>query len=346
MKTKPFLKITFLNDLKKSLAEVLSANRFGKVNHVFVGIGLVIVLLMSLCLLGGFAAGSLFVSMIPNSSATITQTFTPTNTSTATLTFTPTRTFTPTETPTATITPSPTITYTPTITSTPTITPTPTATLHSITNGACIPKDTKREIGYVKEIVDGGTILVDIGGVEYRVRYIGINAPDFGEFEKYSSVQNGYLVLEKQVLLIKDVSETDKYDRLLRYVVIGDIFVNDFLVRWGFAESANYAPDTACSSSFADAQNQAKFSNFGLWMPTPTLITRSNPIIPSDPTSAPAPAQPSDGGDCICSRDYNCSDFTTHDAAQACFESCGGSPAYNWSGLDRDRDGLACEWLP
>ncbi len=46
---------------------------------------------------------------------------------------------------------------------------------------------------------------------------------------------------------------------------------------------------------------------------------------------------------CDCARDYNCSDFTTHAAAQSCYVSCGGN---NWSGLDRDNDGNACESLP
>ncbi len=37
---------------------------------------------------------------------------------------------------------------------------------------------------------------------------------------------NANLVLQKSVILIQDVSETDPYDRLLRYVIVDDIFVN------------------------------------------------------------------------------------------------------------------------
>jgi hypothetical protein len=75
--------------------------------------------------------------------------------------------------------------------------------------------------------------------------------------------------------------------------------------------------------------------------PPPTNPPPTNP----PPTSQPPTTQPPSGV-CNCSIDYNCSDFATHKEAQECFESCGGSPAYNWSGLDRDRNGIACESLP
>jgi hypothetical protein len=44
--------------------------------------------------------------------------------------------------------------------------------------------------------------------------------------------------------------------------------------------------------------------------------------------------------------DVNCSDFSTHAAAQAWFAQHGGSPSNDVAGLDRDHDGLACESLP
>lgn len=45
------------------------------------------------------------------------------------------------------------------------------------------------------------------------------------------------LVEGKQTRLEKDVSETDKYDRLLRYSWLGNVMVNDYLVRQGFAQA-------------------------------------------------------------------------------------------------------------
>lgn len=43
--------------------------------------------------------------------------------------------------------------------------------------------------------------------------------------------------------------------------------------------------------------------------------------------------------------DYDCSDFATQDEAQSFFISEGG-PSEDFHGLDRDKDGDACETLP
>ena len=73
--------------------------------------------------------------------------------------------------------------------------------------------------------------------------------------------------------------------------------------------------------------------------PSPTGATRSGQIWF---TNTPAPAS----RHCYCSRDYDCNDFNTQRQAQQCFDSCGGSRTYNWSRLDADHDGRACESLP
>lgn len=52
------------------------------------------------------------------------------------------------------------------------------------------------------------------------------------------------------------------------------------------------------------------------------------------------------GKDYICSSNiYNCSDFVTQAEAQRAYETCGG-PSNDVHGLDRDKDGVACESLP
>ena len=45
-------------------------------------------------------------------------------------------------------------------------------------------------------------------------------------------------------------------------------------------------------------------------------------------------------------QDRNCDDFATQADAQAYFVANGGSAANNFDGLDRDRDGFACEDRP
>lgn len=53
---------------------------------------------------------------------------------------------------------------------------------------------------------------------------------------------------------------------------------------------------------------------------------------------------PPQSSDCS-SNVYNCSDFSIHSEAQAVFDACGGV-GNDVHGLDRDKDGIACESLP
>ena len=154
---------------------------------------------------------------------------------------------------------------------------------------SCVPKDTKAEYGEVINVIDGDTIDVRIGDEDYRVRYIGIDTPEYEEtFGTDSRVKNSELVERKWVLLVKDVSEVDRYDRLLRYVFAGDVFVNHELVYTGFAEAKAYPPDTACHSIFQSAEYHAISTSIGMWKPPPTPFPTAKPTVPAkQPTSAP-----------------------------------------------------------
>ncbi len=78
------------------------------------------------------------------------------------------------------------------------------------------------------------------------------------------------LLSGKEVILQKDVSETDKYKRILRYVFLplpdGRIlFVNDYLVREGFAKVLTYPPDVKFNEQFRQAERKARENGIGLW---------------------------------------------------------------------------------
>lgn len=129
------------------------------------------------------------------------------------------------------------------------------------------------EVALVTRAIDGDTIEISGGKI---VRYIGIDAPEVSKGEECFSDQakrkNEELVLNREVELIKDISETDKYGRLLRYVYLNDIdgdsqkvFVNDYLVREGFAKAANYPPDETFAQEFKQAEREAFEENKGLW---------------------------------------------------------------------------------
>ena len=137
----------------------------------------------------------------------------------------------------------------------------------------------KVETALVTRVIDGDTIEIEGG---QRVRYIGIDTPEKGEyFFEEATAKNAGLVLGKEVRLEKDVSETDKYGRLLRYVYVGDLFVNAELVRLGYAREAYYPPDTKYCDEFLRLEKYAVASDLGIHnepipeKPTPSLSTPS-----------------------------------------------------------------------
>lgn len=127
---------------------------------------------------------------------------------------------------------------------------------------------------YVTKVIDGDTIELQNG---QRVRLLGIDTPEtkdprrpVGCFGKEASNKTKNLIEGKLVILQKDVSETDKYKRLLRYIFLpldnGQIlFVNDYLVREGFAKALTYPPDVKYNEQFREAERQARDGNKGLW---------------------------------------------------------------------------------
>lgn len=128
----------------------------------------------------------------------------------------------------------------------------------------------------VSKVVDGDTIKVKVGGEEKTVRFIGINTPETVDprrkvecFGKEASNETRRLLEGKEVVLEKDINETDKYGRLLRYIYLkeegGVIFVNDYLVREGFAYSSSYPPDVKYQERLNQAQEEARLANKGLW---------------------------------------------------------------------------------
>lgn len=141
-----------------------------------------------------------------------------------------------------------------------------------------------RTVAQVTRVVDGDTIDVDIDGQTYRVRYIGIDTPEtvdprrpVGCFGREASQRNRELVDGKTVELEKDVSETDDFGRLLRYVWLGQEMVNATLVREGYAVSSTYPPDVKYQDLFLSLQREAQQAGRGLWSacagPSPTPVT-------------------------------------------------------------------------
>jgi len=142
----------------------------------------------------------------------------------------------------------------------------------------------KRVKAKVIDVIDGDTIKVIIEGEEYSVRYIGVDSPEvqYGEWMgKEAFEANTNLVFGKDVYLERDVSETDRYNRLLRYVFLEDgTFVNAELVRLGVARAIAYPPDTKYQPIFEEMEQDARDEIIGIWK------TTSTPEVTDTPTSS------------------------------------------------------------
>lgn len=135
-------------------------------------------------------------------------------------------------------------------------------------NSACIPANPSKK-GRVLDVLDGNTIKVIIDGLTYVVRYIGVETPTNPIYTKLAAQANGKLVFAKEVTLVADVTEKDANGRLLRYVKVGDTFVNLELIQKGLATTLDSNPNSACASVFMSAEQTAHSGNVGLWKPTP-----------------------------------------------------------------------------
>ena len=127
------------------------------------------------------------------------------------------------------------------------------------------------EVAQVVSVVDGDTIKVRIDGIEETVRYIGIDTPEpyrDGEPACYSqeaTEQNRAYVADKEIRLVPDEENRDRFDRLLRYVYVDDVFVNQELIEQGFATTLSIRPNTQFASDLTNAQTTARAEGRGLW---------------------------------------------------------------------------------
>ncbi|MGH8923840.1 MAG: thermonuclease family protein, partial [Acidimicrobiia bacterium] len=122
---------------------------------------------------------------------------------------------------------------------------------------------------------DGVTIRVLVpDGSEEPVRLIGIDAPEDGSLldQKATAFLEG-LALEEEVRLLIDVNDRDRLGRLLRYVYVDDVFVNEEMVRAGMAIAKRYEPDTAMASILKAAQSGAEQASLGLFSADLTTTT-------------------------------------------------------------------------
>ena len=175
----------------------------------------------------------------------------------------------------------------------------------------------------VTRVIDGDTIEIEGGE---RVRFVCINTPEVGEYI-YLEAKNFVtdILLYKEVKLVKDVTDRDRYGRLLRYIYLEDgTFVNEQIVRVGYGVAYPYGADTKYCPLIENAEREAREDEIGIWA-----------IEEEEPEEEP-------DTEYVCSSNvYNCGDFSSCSEAMNVFNYCSG----DIHKLDGDDDGIPCESL-
>ena len=129
-------------------------------------------------------------------------------------------------------------------------------------DGRCGPSS-----GTVARVVDGDTIELESGE---KIRYLMVDTPESTtEVECYGPEAkefNASLVEGKEIELTYDVDCTDRFDRTLAYVTVGDREVNALLVERGFACMLYIPPNGEDrADEFESLEAVAEAENRGLW---------------------------------------------------------------------------------
>ncbi|TJY66053.1 nuclease [Sphingobacterium alkalisoli] len=127
---------------------------------------------------------------------------------------------------------------------------------------------------YVTKVIDGDTFWVDNGRQTFKVRFIGIDAPETrnsrwkekGHYAKEAKEYVRFKTEHQWVRLEFDVQSVDRYKRQLAYIYLEDnTFLNATLVEQGYAVVDTYPPNVKYAELFTNLQKQARKKKRGLW---------------------------------------------------------------------------------
>ena len=256
---------------------------------------------------------------------------------------------------------------------------TPVTVVQTLPQESSVTTETQQDMALVVKVSDGDTIRVRYMGQEYPVRLIGIETPEINHpfepvqcFGPEAKAQLEELILNENVRIEKDISEVDDFERLLRYIWVNNVLINEVMVREGFAFSSRYEPDVMYQERLDIAQDEAQNAGKGLWSvntcagnvytgtykdpnkvvepepvviaptpdptpvytPPPTPAPTSTPVYTPPPTPVPTP-EPSSLYTCSCSK--TCKNMASCAEAYFQLNTCG------CSARDGDNDGIPCE---
>jgi len=151
--------------------------------------------------------------------------------------------------------------------------------------GACASAPTEAVIPTVAEVVDGDTIIITNGSSREIVRLLGIDTPEtvdpnrpvqcFGA--EASARLRDLLPTGTAVSLLRDREPRDQYGRLLAYIYVDDVFVNEVMLAEGLADLSIYPPNDTLRPQLEAAAKRARTASIGFW------DACGGPDVPLDP---------------------------------------------------------------
>ncbi|MDC3417432.1 thermonuclease family protein [Aquibacillus salsiterrae] len=219
-------------------------------------------------------------------------------------------------------------------------------------------QDASKVTATINRVIDGDTVVVSIEGEVKTVRLLLVDTPEtvdpslpvqpFGK--EATDFAKEILPTGKKVTIEFDGPKTDKYNRLLAYLWVGeDIMFNQLLLEEGLARYAyEYDPPYLYQEDLINAQTKARDKEIGIWG-IEGYVTEDG-FNKEEQDAVPVAAESGstsnyEGPYDPFGPDKNCSDFNTQDEAQAFFEAAGG-PDQDPHNLDGDGNGVVCESLP
>jgi micrococcal nuclease len=215
------------------------------------------------------------------------------------------------------------------------------------------PAGAQRAFGIAFEvlsIVDGDTITVKHDNGKVVVRLACIDAPEPDQPGGTASTNRLKQLLPVGTPVQVNQVDVDKYGRAVAIVNKGNLNINLTMVQEGQAVVyRQYLGNCSDGQKYLDLEGTAKQRKIGFWG-----LTSNDQIMPWDWRSGNFPVRvlpiqteyynpvtPSNSGMPSCAKggDCDCKDFKTQAQAQRVLDAFRGDP----HGLDRDKDGIACE---
>ena len=120
----------------------------------------------------------------------------------------------------------------------------------------------------VVRVENGDTIIVGVDGKAETVHLLGIDAPDEGQ-PGYAAAAEALRVIVRPgqtVYLVRDVTDRDECDFLLRYVYLPDgKQANAYMMATGYAQPKQVPPDVSQSEEFYELAVAAGQRRKGFW---------------------------------------------------------------------------------